>query len=132
MPRRGMTLTELLMTVIVIAILASMALPQYRRTVERGYWRTSQDVLRTIYAGQQVYFTINDQYVDNPTTLAQWRQIYMDDPNGSIPIPVTFSVTTNGLSGAAATFTATATRDAGIFMTIDEINILDTTAWPQP
>ena len=102
----GMTLMEVMMTVVIIGILASMAVPQYRRSVERGYWRGSQDILQAIYTGEQVYFTINNTYV-SLTTLslpADWRKIYMDNPNVSTPMPVAFTV------AGGATFTAKAAR----------------------
>jgi len=123
---------EVMITVAIIGILASVALPNYRRAIERGYWNEAQDVLRTIYAGQQVFFTVNDSYLNNPTTLAQWRQIYTDDPNLA-SIPVTFSVIAGG-SGAAAWFTATATYTGagGGSMTINQLNNLNTAGWPLP
>ena len=137
MQARGVTLTELLMVVVIIAILATAAIPGYRRAAERGYWRGAQDVLRTIYAGEQVYFTMNDQFLNNPTTLAQWREIYMDDPNVSSPMPVTFSVTAAGV-GPGATFTASADR-GGQVMTLNDLNTLCTGppdsacgSWPLP
>lgn len=133
MERRGFTLTEMLVTVMVIGILAAIAIPQYHRTVERGHWRSSQDVLRAIYAGEQVYFTMNDEYValTVASPLIDWNKIYTDNPNISSPMPVAFSVLAGGL-GPGATFTATADRGGGQFMKIDNTNTLDTAAWPQP
>lgn len=133
MGRRGFTLTEMLTAVTVIAILTAIAIPQYRRTVERGHWRSAQDVLRAIYAGEQVYFTMNDEFLSLAvgSALTEWRKIYTDNPNISSPTPVTFSITAGGV-GPAAAFTATADRGGGRTMTIDDSNTLDTAAWPQP
>lgn len=124
----GFTLMEAMIVVMVLGILAAFAFPQYTRVVERSYWRSAQDVLQTIYAGEQVYEAANDTYVDPaacPTGPA-WRCIYVDPPNAA-NIPVTYSV-----AAAATTFTATATRTGGGSMTIDQNRALDTSGWPMP
>ena len=107
----GLTLLELLVAVIIVAILVTVGLSTYRRMMERAYFRQAGDLLFTIYSGERAFFLVNDRYRDNPTGMAQWREIHMDDPNLA-GIPVTFSVTAAG-SGAAATFTATARRTDG-------------------
>lgn len=134
--RRGFTLTEVLMTVVIIGILATMAIPQYNKTLEQTYWRQSRDILMTVYAGQQVYFTLNNQYFNivDETDPAQWRQIYMDNPNGLPSIPVSFAVSAAGV-GVASTFTAAATRlgtgpCGGDGLAIDQTRTLSGT-WPE-
>lgn len=124
------------MTVIVIGILAAVAMPQYGRTVERGYWRAAQDALQMIYAGEQVYQSLNKVYLDPvnqtcpafPVTPA-WGCIYMDNPNTG-PTPVTYAIAV--AVGLPPTFTATATRRAGTFMTMNQSHALNTANWPQP
>ena len=107
MSQRGFSLMELMFVVIVISILAAVAFPQFQRVIEQGHWRAANDVLYTMYSGEQVFRTSNTTYV-NPATCAQpWRCIFMDDPNGVLPI--TFAVAGVGLN----TFTATATRNGG-------------------
>ena len=104
--RYGFTLLELLMTVVVIGILAAMAFAGYQRTVEGGRWQTARDILQTIYSGEVVFWTTNNQYF----APGAWSTIYMDDPN--VTIPVTFTVVVNN-AAVPPTFTATATRNGG-------------------
>lgn len=109
------------MAVLITAILASMALPQYQKTVERGYWRSAQDLLQTIYAGEQIYWTNNEFYIDPETAPATWLDIYLDNPNlPGRPTPSKFLVT----DVTASTFTATAARGDGRCMSLDESNTL--------
>ena len=130
MAQRGYTLTEVLVTVMIIGILATMALPQYGKTVELSHWRTARDILLVIYSGEQLYFSVNNNTyrdADGSPPPGTWGDIYMDDPNiaGN---PVTYSTTAPG-----ATFSATAAYGStGKFMTIDQSRTIDTTNWPQP
>ena len=71
--RRGFTLMEIMVALGILAIVAGIAVPQYIKTVERGYWRSAQDILRTIYTGEQVYYTVNQKYTATPASLAEWR-----------------------------------------------------------
>ena len=66
--KAGFTLLELLMVVIIIAIMASVALPQYLRATERS--RTSQviQLLATIRGSELRYFAQNAVY-DNSAGL---------------------------------------------------------------
>ena len=123
----GFTLMELLITVIAIALLAAVALPQYTKAVERSRWQTAQDLLQTIYSGEQVYQVAKSAFVDADACATAWRCIYMDNPNTATS-PVAYEVS----AAAAKTFSAKATRKAGVFMTIDENRTLNTASWPMP
>ena len=104
----GFTLVEVMTTVIIIGILSSIAVPNFLKTVDTQRWRSAQDLLMTIYTGEQVYFTKNDLYY----TPGTWLNIFMDDPNQSSGGAVIYSVTSSGV-GSAAVFTATALRTGG-------------------
>jgi len=130
MSRAAFTLMELLIVVVIVGILAAMAIPQFGKTTERSYQRQAWDMLQTIYAGEQVYFSTNNTYcnptifgagscVPGSTSGTTWGGIYMDNP--------TTTTTTYAFSGVtAATFTATATRTGGTLcnsatMTINQL-----------
>lgn len=119
----GYTLMEIMMTLVLIAIMAGIAIPTFTKAVERSYWRAAGDVLLTVYAGEQVYHSLNDQY-NAASGGSGWSAIYMDNPNGTT-LPATFAVTKSG-TGAGATFTATGTRDdgSGRQMTINQTRTL--------
>ncbi len=106
--RTAFTMTELLVVVIILGILATFGLAQYGKVVERRYYGESQNLLLAIYSGERYYYFSNGAYLDNPSTDADWRLIHMDNPNNYSSLPVTFSV-----SAAGSTFTATATRNGG-------------------
>jgi len=106
--KKGFTLPEVMVTAVVVAILASIAIPSYTKAIERGYLQEAKDLLLTIYYGEQAYFSANKTYHDPDAVGGSWRTIFMENPNlGSSP-PVGFTV-----SATSTTFTATATRNGG-------------------
>ena len=90
----GFTLMEVLVTVVIVGILASVAIPNYTKTLEQGYRREAQDLLLTIFYGERAYLAENGGYflVDNPDDTGQWRTLFMENPNLA-SIPVTFTIT---------------------------------------
>ncbi|MBI4004126.1 MAG: prepilin-type N-terminal cleavage/methylation domain-containing protein [Candidatus Omnitrophica bacterium] len=109
MSRRAFTLMELLFVIVIIGILVAIALPGFARTTERAQQRQAWDMLQTIYAAEQVFFSVNNKYSGTWSDPANPDLgDYMDDPNTA---QTTYTLTSADLF--ATTFTAQATRNGG-------------------
>jgi type IV pilus assembly protein PilE len=58
-----------MITVAIVAILATIAYPSYTRHVMKAHRGTGQSKLLEIMQAQERYFTINDSYTDDLTAL---------------------------------------------------------------
>jgi type II secretory pathway pseudopilin PulG len=108
-----MSLMELMMVVVVLGILTSIAVPGYRKYIERSYFEASEDILLTAFAGERTYFFVNDElkYCCSPFGVADWDTIYMENPNLG-PLPVAFSAKSLGC-GPPPCFEAEGQRNGG-------------------
>ncbi len=135
MRRHGYTLTEVLVTITIIGIMASMALPAYDRSVEGTLFRSASDVLNTIHTGEMVYAAISKGAFTAPSVSTfTWADIFMDDPNPA-DVSVTYTITLQS-GGVLPTgdFEATATRGgagscAGKTRTIHKDRVLSPGPW---
>ena len=99
MNRKGFTLVEVLIVVIIIGILASIGIPQFAASIEKAKGGEARAGLGHIQTGEKVYYAESEFYTNNPTdldiTLTQkfWA----------------FSISTP----SSTTYTARATRSGG-------------------
>lgn len=132
MSRQGFTLTEVLVTIVIIGILASASLVYYGTTIQRSRWDAAHQVVQTIYDAEQQYFSVNDVYTAASCASPQttWRsQLNMDHPCPGASPSVTYNITVAG-SGPTATFNATATYNAQT-QTVDQNRAFGGT-WVRP
>lgn len=64
---RGFTLTELLITVAILSVLISIAVPNYRQFVIRGKRSAAQSVMMDIANREQQYLLANRRYANKAT-----------------------------------------------------------------
>lgn len=128
MNRRGFTLTEVMMTVVIVGVLATLAIPSLTRPVGAGYWRSARDILITTRVAQKVHFHLNNNTyiapIGSSTTVVdndKWSAIYMENPNGGLPI--IFEV-----SAVGAGYKAWARRQGTSLC----LSVTDTNKDPQP
>ena len=74
MNKKGFTLLELLVVVLIIGILASIALPQYRKAVLKADLSRGIALVESLYKAQQVYYLTHGDYAAD-----------LDDLDVSIP-----------------------------------------------
>ena len=87
MNKKGFTLVELLAVVLIVAILSGVALPQYRKVVEKARLSEAESMMRTIYdsserlAGEFGYRNFVEMYQNNASTAVFSRMDMFDSSN---------------------------------------------------
>lgn len=67
---KGFTLIELLVVVLIIGILASVALPQYEKSVMKSRYATMMDIVNSIAQAEEMYYLANGTYSQSFEELA--------------------------------------------------------------
>ncbi len=144
---QGFTLTEVLITVVILAILAAAALANYGVTVQRARWDSARSVLIKIFAGERFFYSTlsnTGSYFAPPGACAagaagaacrtSWiNNFQMDDPNINDPVTGVPIVGYTGVVVAVPpTFIVTATLAAnGQTQTVDQDRTFGGT-WTRP
>lgn len=92
MCKKGFTLIEVLVVVVIIAVLAAIALPQYMRAVEQTRTAEVLSVIRSVANAEEYYFLKNGKYtsetkrftIDLPVTSKY--EVTIDNTDGNYNI----------------------------------------------
>lgn len=104
--RKGYTLLEVMLVVIVMAILASITIPRVITIVERSRGAEAREVLYKTYAGYQRYVEDNTSALPAGDT-SKWMMLGMSNPNSMTGRFFNYSFTP---AGSRYPTSATATR----------------------
>jgi len=113
--KKGFTMIELIIVIIVIGILAGLALPQYTKMIERGQMTRAKSALDMIRKAEGINFTNNSEYMavdvggwtDSELTKDVAELAALDgDSDWSYKVE---------LGASTGTFIATATRLKGVY-----------------
>ncbi len=133
MPRKGFTLMELILTVIIIGILVSIAIPTYLTTVERARAREAKATLMSMHAAEQTYAAERRDYIDLPTSPASdinWEIVGMENPNNNTNRSWDFEYSAASRSGKAERISGPNVFES---ITIDSTGTIDESNWtPNP
>lgn len=111
MKKNGFTLMELMLTVIVIAILVSIAVPNYINTVERARAREARATLESMRAAEQTYASERRTMIGLDASDSNlWTIVGLEDPHTNNRRSWDYSFN-------AGTGTGTASRISGPYST---------------
>ena len=120
MKKKGFTLLEILIVIIIVGILATLAIIQYKPYKENTLDREAQANLKLIYAAERIYkfeSDLNKYYsdsVNNNASINTGLKLQLPVGNSSLGIVANWNYTiTTCTSGGNSRFTAQAARTSG-------------------
>ncbi len=104
MQLKGFTLIEIIIVVVLIGVIATFAIPNYTKSVDRAYVKDMNVSLSAIYAAQKIYFNSFGTY----KTTADLAAV-----NNDLSLGIANTVGTAYDCVGGATFTCNAVRTLG-------------------
>ena len=106
--RKGFTLIELMIVVVIIGILAALAIPRFMKSTTKAKQSEAKQILKQIYTMQHTYRQANAAYGDNGLTSVPGAAFTFPEIGVDIQSSAVYAY---DIVAAAGTFTATATAN---------------------
>ena len=110
--RRGFSLIELMLVVVIIGVLAALAIPKYSNTKQKAVRTTAITDLRNLATAQNVYFSENNVYGGVADTAA----MRFSPSKGNTGLSITLAGAPAGTTGWNATLDIAGGQKCGIFV----------------
>jgi type IV pilus assembly protein PilE len=105
---------EVMIAIIITAVLAALAIPSYRNSVEQARSNEATTNLNIIHAGEKLYILDNPgQYKAAGLCTATGTPVPCAAINGNLTIDITAQFYTLNVTTGVGTYTATASRIGG-------------------
>lgn len=108
MSKKGFSLAEILIVVVVASVLVAISVPNFLRTIDKENARQAITYLRLIRSAQKVYYSNHQTYVNCGDTNAVQNNLGIEISDGDYK----FSVT----DASSTTFTAQAKKDTSNYI----------------
>ena len=106
--KKGFTLLELLIVVVIIGVLATFAIPQFLKATERARYGKAQNTISLISQGVKMYYADTGDFTNNIAAIDPYVEI-----NAQQDADKDWNYSING--SAASSYTVEASRNGGSY-----------------